>query len=285
MAALKQRPWGNVKPPAGAVIDWGDPINNGLTACWLFSEGAGLLAHDSAGLNDGTIVGGVTRTVGTHGSALAFNGTTGYINIGDRSPLESMVGSAGVMGIVANVNPTSFTIDRYIVGKYAKGGAANGRSYLFGILGGADAGKVVFWAYDSAAANYDSAKSTNVLTAGVMTSVGVTFDNSKSGITNKVAIYINGRQETVSRGGFGGTFTSFVNSTTAALIGGYNPAAVSEPFLGNMSSVRIYGRVKTQSEMYRLYTEPFAGIVTPKLRIRSGAAAAGNRRRRILIGS
>jgi hypothetical protein len=60
-----------------------DPLSRGLVAHWKFDEAGGDVALDATGNhNDGKLIGGVTRIQGKIGSALQFDGTTGYVGIG-----------------------------------------------------------------------------------------------------------------------------------------------------------------------------------------------------------
>ena len=51
--------------------------------CWKFDEASGLTAADSSPTgNHGTLQGGVTWATGRIGSALSFDGLTGYVQVG-----------------------------------------------------------------------------------------------------------------------------------------------------------------------------------------------------------
>lgn len=58
------------------------PGTPGLTGvgAWVFDEGTGTVAHDSADGHDGILVGGPTWTSGHTGAALQFNGSTSYVD-------------------------------------------------------------------------------------------------------------------------------------------------------------------------------------------------------------
>ncbi len=56
-----------------------------LVAWWKFDEGTGGIAHDSAGDNNGVIY-GPQWTEGVIGTALEFNGTDDYVDIGPGVP-------------------------------------------------------------------------------------------------------------------------------------------------------------------------------------------------------
>src|SRR5699024_7924707 len=54
--------------------------DEGLVGLWRFDEGAGSIAVDATGTNDGTIS-GATYTTGVSGKALNFDGTNDYVEI------------------------------------------------------------------------------------------------------------------------------------------------------------------------------------------------------------
>ena len=76
----------------------------GLIAHWTFDEGAGNVAHDSAGGNHGTLVNGPTWTTGRFGGALAFNGLDQYVDCGNGA-LGAPLSLTGVFTITAFVRP------------------------------------------------------------------------------------------------------------------------------------------------------------------------------------
>ncbi len=61
------------------------PSNLGLVGYWNFDEGVGTVAGDSSGNgNNGTLVGGVEWTDGKRGKALKLDGSSGYVNAGNK---------------------------------------------------------------------------------------------------------------------------------------------------------------------------------------------------------
>ncbi len=64
-----------------------DP-NLNLVSLWRFDEGSGTIAHDSAGNNNGSLVGDTSWTTGHRGSALNFDGSGDYVNCGIGSSLD-----------------------------------------------------------------------------------------------------------------------------------------------------------------------------------------------------
>lgn len=89
---------GIVKPSLGALFNLDHPLAQGLVGCWLFNEGSGNKAYDSSGQqNHGTLINMAdppTTTSGwvpgPHGGALAFNGDSNYVNIGNISKIRTV---------------------------------------------------------------------------------------------------------------------------------------------------------------------------------------------------
>jgi len=68
-------------------------------AAYGFEQGSGTTLVDSAGTNNGAINGATWTTAGQYGSALSFNGTSDFVNLGNPVPLRitgSMTWSAWV---------------------------------------------------------------------------------------------------------------------------------------------------------------------------------------------
>ena len=66
-----------------------DPAPSGLMDWWRGESNA----LDSAGTNNGTLVGGVSYVAGEVGQAFSFNGTSGYVSIPDSPSLDSFTRS------------------------------------------------------------------------------------------------------------------------------------------------------------------------------------------------
>jgi subtilisin family serine protease len=81
---------------------WGvfDP-NLGLISWWMFDEGAETTAYDSAGDNDGTLVGDPVWTIGQIGGALDFDGDGDYVDVGDPVDGSLDFGAGDSFSIVA----------------------------------------------------------------------------------------------------------------------------------------------------------------------------------------
>ena len=96
-------------PPAGIVSWWPGEGN----------------AHDTAGTNNGTLVGSVTFAVGEVGQAFSFNGTSAYVSIAAGSTLN--VGAGGGLTIEAWIKPADLSV-RPIV-EWNFGGSVPGLMY------------------------------------------------------------------------------------------------------------------------------------------------------------
>ncbi|MHC4694350.1 MAG: lamin tail domain-containing protein, partial [Planctomycetota bacterium] len=59
----------------------------GLVAHWMFDEGSGSTATDSAGTNNGALIGGPTWTDGRINGALSFDGVDDYVVVAPIAPL------------------------------------------------------------------------------------------------------------------------------------------------------------------------------------------------------
>ena len=78
------------KPMLGEQIDWAHPLPKGLVG-WLLNEGSGNKVFDLSGGNTGTLVADTHWVPGKFGSALDFDGTGDYIDLGTPSNLMSLV--------------------------------------------------------------------------------------------------------------------------------------------------------------------------------------------------
>ena len=91
------------------------PPATGLTAAYSFNAGSGTTAADSSGNGiTGTINGATWTTSGKYGSALSFNGTSNYVDLGNPTSLQ-LTGSMTVGAwVYATSNPSN---DAQIVAK------------------------------------------------------------------------------------------------------------------------------------------------------------------------
>lgn len=246
--------WGIIKPPPGAVLDWGDPINKGLVGCWLMNEGAGTKVFDISGKNNhGTLTNGPTWTAGKFGQGLNFDGVNDYTAIADSGSLHQSVGSVSYW---VNATALSGSLNRSY-GK-ATGGWANGQGSL--IMGFRNSSG---WKTELVYPNGGTPTSlygSTAIVAGSWYHVVGTYD----GTTYK--IYLNGSLDgSVAKAG-----NAFLASSGELCIGGDGSTGVcatGNVFNGKIDEVRIYNRALSETELRRLYTEPFAGILMPRRKV------------------
>ena len=101
-----------------------------IAAVWLFDEGSGVRAGDSTGLrNDGEIKNGAKWVKGKFGSALEFDGTDDYVEVGDSDILNI----TDEITIVAWVKPTGNNAANYVpILQRQQASSENVDTYYFG---------------------------------------------------------------------------------------------------------------------------------------------------------
>ena len=197
---------------------------------WQLNEGTGTVASDSSGSGiNGTLVNSPTWTTGMLKNALAFNGTTNYVNLNNGSstgPLKpalpvtvsawvKLSGTNGVQRVFSGDNADNITV----IGGYDL-------SINSGILS-CDYGDGT----GSGPAHRRSKSGTTVLHTGTWYHVAVVIQGPSS-----IQLYING----VDDGGtYSGTGGSMAYTTTSSKIGTSN---TSNFFNGVIDDVRVYNK-------------------------------------------
>ncbi len=264
MTVRRPKNWGRIKPSVEFGIDWSDPINQNLISCWLVNEAAGNTLFDIAkNKNNGTLTNSPSWKPGAFGTTLSCGGTNQGVLVPSSASLQSP--SSQVTICAWSFVPTT-------VGNQGNFASIAGKDYQTAPRGGA------FVSYQITAAgsgtqNYQfttfaSASSNDQLSSGVAVIKGV--PKFICGVMNGATktIYIDGVSKAtnangVSLGYNNGKFSMGTNS------------ASGEPYIGYIDAVRVWGRALKQTEIFRLYTEPFAGILSPRRRLWNGAAAGG----------
>jgi len=250
MPFRKSQPWGRRKPPVGYGVDWGDPINRGLVGCWLFNEAAGGRVIDLTARFAGSFINSPTWNAGMFGSAINFaSASSQYIDM----PKSTWTGSG--ISVVAWVKTSTTGTVMNIIDKDKP---EDGRTFQFRL----DTNKVNFIPFNESS-NGSLTGATSV-TDGVWRQVAATWDGVN------INVYVNGVVDAAPSALSGPPRTN-QNVTLAIGRSGYNV----QYFNGLIDGGRLYNRGLTPGEVFRLYTEPFAGIVTPRRRIISQVAAAG----------
>jgi hypothetical protein len=243
MTFRNAKPWGETKPPPGAAVNWGDPISAGLVGRWVCAEGGGNTLYDIAGTHNVTLTGGPTWRSGKFGRAVDVgNATTKYLQMTGNNPLD---------------NAPAFTVLGWL---YCRG-AAQSNSFL---------------------CHWDQAVNQVLIRANTQDFGFFTFTTGQVGGFSGMLIdfdawaqyafvYDGANMITYKNGLLAGTpqaqTGSIQNSsgTPLRLSGAESVNASEYAHSGYTDNVSLYRRALRQSEIMRLFTDPFADIVPPRM--------------------
>lgn len=246
MPFRKTKGWGNVKPPAGTVYGGADIQHGGKGGIYLFNEGAGFNLSSTRPFNNGVASGGYSWAAGKFGPAGNFDGSTGKVSCGGTGPLD-----------LPNIG---ISIVAWIYERTAGGGGFGrvidkGTSYSLSW----NSGKLAF------VVSGINTPNTTTITSNVWHQFVATADVA-SGLYK---LYLDGKLDASGTG-----VTGIASTATVAVIGGRASDNLRN-WDGLIDHVRIYPFALTQSQIARLYAEPFYDYVTPNRRIISQVAATG----------
>jgi len=208
------------------------------TLYWPFSEGSGTTTADASGHgNTGQLVGGVSWTTGKFGKALAFDGSTGYVDAGHGSS-TNIVGS---VTMAAWVKMNSAGQDQKVGGNQ-DGNIGGYKMSIYGLRAEFE----VRDASNTANLNRSVAGGT-ILTMGVWYHVTGVY-NAQG---NSIKTYING----VLDRDLEGVESNALASTTGDFIMGREPwtnVTATRFFNGSLDEVRVYNRALSDQEIKTL---------------------------------
>jgi peptidoglycan hydrolase-like protein with peptidoglycan-binding domain len=242
-------------------------ITTGLAGYWTFDEGAGTTAGDSSGSNTGTLINGATWTTGNIGSgAVSLDGVDGRVDLGDISGIENVSAATWAFW----TKPESLVASSIYMAKYNDNGAQVSFRIVqsnSGCGGGPDDIAIYFNSGTCAVTN------SNFLSAGTWSHVAIVFDGTTTGNSNRIKIYANGVERTVS---FVSTIPSSLPATASnVVLGAYSNN--KGPFAnGAMDDVRIYSRALSVSEISELYAYTGSGGGNPAPTAVNGVCGATN---------
>ncbi|MHC4097913.1 MAG: lamin tail domain-containing protein [Planctomycetota bacterium] len=195
-------------------------LDEGLVAHWKFDEGSGGTATDSAGTNNGALVGDTTWTTGQIDGALSFDGNGDYVSLAAIAALTGDTLTAQAWIRLSDLG------SKPILTQHLTNMTRDG--YYFYITGG----RPTFYLIDG----FTSAQaiSTETINADQWYHIAGTNDGSN------LKLYVDGRlKSNVSSAGFTGVSTN-------AYIGRDISSAVH--YNGLIDDVRIYNRAVSESE-------------------------------------
>ncbi|MFZ1618526.1 MAG: LamG domain-containing protein [Flavobacteriales bacterium] len=236
-----------VKTNSGAVQPQGTgDLASGLAGYWKLDENTGTSAADaSTNGNTGTLTNGPTWTTGQIGSAVTFDGTNDYIEIGsgirvdnsDRGTISAWINPGTVSG-----GELSF----FGYGGSALANAGRLRAYM------STSGDTLSIEQKSNGETSDILQATTALTVGAWYHLTIVSDGTA------YAMYINGKPQALTITSGSNTGDWFADTTVTAppksVIGAaYQNGGLSTHFQGSLDEVRIYNRALSADEVSQLY--------------------------------
>jgi len=208
------------------------PSNNGLVGYWSFNEGRGGQAGDSSGNgNTGTIT-GASWVNGKRGKALSFNGSSDYVDAGDKSNLNF---GTGDFSISLWYKSGQLNTDRR--GLIVKASSYNTKGYSIQYFASTD--ELYFYLNDGT-----NSQSLKVVPAGGEIWRHAVFVVDRS--VNKAKAYYNGNFE----GEVSISLIGDLSTTEKFVIGAFS--LPTRYFNGSIDDVRIYNRALSAAEISAL---------------------------------
>jgi len=238
--------------PENPQLNWGDSINKGLVAYYPCNEPGGLKVRCAVNpAQNLTLSSGYTSRLsgpgGAHGRGLKFTNAT---QIASGALVKAVTGGPCTIACWITID-TMPTLSSIMV---ALGGAATTDvEYITYIYN-----NNLCWGHSSD----DLQPTIATVSAGQRVFV--------VGSTNSAKL-----QSIYKNGWLAGTRTATAYPTVSSTVtlGGQYNANTGNNFAGSIDNVRIYNRALSQSEVTRLYQEPFAGVVYPRRRTISAVAS------------
>jgi uncharacterized protein (TIGR03437 family) len=206
---------------------------------WITGDGN---ANDSAGSNNGTVVGGTTFVTGEVGQAFQFNGSTGYVSLGNPANLQLTSG----ITLEAWVNPVTAPATgalTAIVTKWGQVATTASNADAYGLWLELVSGHVAVFAAVNTAAGEPHIDG-GVIPLNTWSHVAMTF-NAASGA---LVVYVNGTAVGNT------TFPGAILATTRNVLIGREDSFLPRAFNGGIDEVGIYGRALTAVEIQSIAT-------------------------------
>ena len=222
----------------------------GLVAGYAFSEASGTLTADVSGNNNtGTLSGAARTAAGQFGSALVFNGTSAFVDLGNPAALQL----TGSMTVSAWIKAAAFPVDDAAGVSRFTSGAAQGfqfdttvdtgpRTIGFKLTGASGALMIRYGATTLQLNQW-------YFMTGVYDAAARTLD-----------VYLNGQ---LNNGTLLGTVTATQQVPPLNVNIGRRTGLSGFAFNGTIDEVRIYNRALTQVEVQADMNTPLGGGTTP----------------------
>jgi hypothetical protein len=220
------------------------PPANQIT--WLKGEGN---ANDTLGANPGTLLGNPTFAIGKVGQAFQFNGSTGYVSLGNPASLRLTSAITLEAWINPSAGPSTGTLIA-IVTKWGQDASNNGASDSYGMwLERAASGGIDLFVALHQTNNAEPHANGGSIPLNTWTHVAMTFDSSTGALT----LYVNGQAV--------GTVTSAgsILPTSRNVFVGREDSYLPRAFSGLVDEVGIYSRALSPIEIQRIYAAGGSG--------------------------
>lgn len=229
---------------SGATLQTSTPLGSGLVSYWSFN-GADVTdkVYDRVGSNNGYFPSGIStssaKVQGKLGQGLLFNGSSNYIDIGDKSSLKSL----SAVTVAAWVKTSQVSGDGAIASK----GTGLGLTWFLweDVAGSASARTNMYsFAVGNGSSLSRAEASSNTAVAGQWTHVVGVWQQSPE----HIYIYINGvlsQSDTVLSG------VAMANTSDPVRIASTGSGV--SVFNGAIDEVRIYNRALSAAEVTQLY--------------------------------
>ena len=218
---------------------------NGLVAHWKFDEGSGMIAHDSAGDNDGVVY-GAQWTTGEVGGALDFDGIDGYVEIPDDDSLTPNA-EITIAYWVYKTGSSHAGVYKYAECVTEPASPGSSRAYVLQVLGNSD---TAFLRVFSDWNTYDDIEGDTIVSKNEWHHIAGTFDSGNA------AVYVDGQLD----GSTAMSVTSIMNDVQPLTIGAFwsycGVDSLVATLRGKIDDVRIYDRALSAQEIEELYGQP-----------------------------
>ncbi|PYR58216.1 MAG: hypothetical protein DMF85_11390 [Acidobacteria bacterium] len=231
----------NVSAPsaaATAVTQALPPSTFGLIAGYSFSEGSSTIAADiSANSNTATLSGASWTASGKFGSALAFNGTSSFVESPDIAALTPQTAATFQAWVFLTSTPAE------TASVFNKWTQTADDEYMFGV----SPNRTVYLAWQTTGGatwgtgSYNEATGTGQIPLNTFTHIAVVRDGGS------LSFYINGNLDAVVSNVMDGN--PFRGGLGTLRIGGQGRGARNRFFAGTIDEACIYDRALTQTEI------------------------------------
>jgi hypothetical protein len=211
-----------------------------LVSLWKFDEDTGTIAYDSAGDNDGQLIGGPVWTNGHIEGGLSFDGVNDYVDVPDNPSLRFSQYSSFTFALW--VNPMSYSY----IGIFCKM-RTGGQHNIFGyyIRQNGDTNAFDFVTERSGYSYVLISTPNNSITSGNWYHVVCVYDNAN------MKIYLNGQLKDTDTF-TGGTGTSTPDKNLAIGARSFD-STIDGFFTGTLDDIRVYNRALNDEEIWQLY--------------------------------